>query len=167
MDTGVKTSVDIKLNFFAEYMEVPEALMQEFLEFKEDVKALGEQCADSTEFEHRFATEGYQDRMNDLIPGCIPKPVQMTAEQKRASHGLANEMTFGGSDPASVAKGMTKEAVKTAAGMASTELKSEALRMRREQMIEAGTFDDYTRVTNKIEDAKIIGKFLGRKLGKK
>ena len=157
MDSGVRTSVDIKLNFFDEYMEVPEALMPEFLVFKQDVEALGEQCTDSTEFEHRFAKEGYQDRMNALISRCVPKAVQMTAEQKAESRKLAKEMNAGAG----------KEAIKDAAGMVTTELKSEALRMRREQMIEAGTFDDYTRVTNKIEDAKIIGKFLGKKLGKK
>ena len=73
---------------------------------------------------------------------------------------MAIEMMGGG-------KQIAKDLAADAAGMAATRLESEMIAKNREQMIEAGVFDDYTRATNYAEDARTIGKLFSGLFKKK
>lgn len=151
----MKEYIDAKCNVFTEYMEVPEELQSEFENLCAEMHSLGDSCTDYYRFEELFASTGLSDRYNSLLAKCRPKAVQMTAEQKQASFQMAKEQFS------------AKDLVRDAADMAVTELQQDALSMRRKKMIEEGTFDDYTRTTNKIDNATRAGKFLFNKLSKK
>ena len=75
----------------------------------------------------------------------------MTAEEKQRSaeimSGMKNEFA--------------KHALESALDSARIDMESELIANRRKQMIEAGVMDDYTRTRNAIEDAGIVGRFLG------
>lgn len=150
----MKEYIDAKCNVFNEYMQVPAEKQGEFEALCAEMHALGDKCADYYQFEELFASTGLSDRYNSLLAGCTPKAVQMTAEQKQASIKMAKEQLS------------AKDIVRDAADMAVTELQQDALSMRRKKMIEEGTFDDYTRTTNKIDDATRVGKFIFNKLKK-
>lgn len=151
----MKEYIDAKCNVFTEYMNVPAELEGEFGCLCTEMHALGDNCEDYSEFEARFVSSGLSDRYNSLLARCTPKAVQMTDEQKKASFNMAKEQFS------------AKDMLRDAADMASTELKQEAISMRRKKMIEDDVFDDYTRTTNKIDNAARAGKFLFNRLKKK
>ena len=150
----MKEYIDAKCNVFTEYMQVPGELQGEFESLCAEMHALGEKCTDYYQFEEQFASTGLSDRYNGLLARCTPKPVQMTAQQKQDAFSMAKEQLS------------AKDIVRDAADMAVTELQQEALSMRRKKMIEDGTFNDYTRTTNKIDDAARVGRFIFNKLKK-
>ena len=96
-------------------------------------------------FEEQFAATGLSDRYNALLAKCTPKPVQMTNQQEQESRRIAKEQTS--------TKNAARMAVKDVIGIATTELQQEAISMKRKAMIEDDVFDEYTRATNKIDDA--------------
>ena len=151
----MKEYIDAKCNVFTEYMQVPDELKGEFESLCAEMHSLGDRCTDYYQFEELFASTGLSDRYNGLLARCTPKPVQMTAAQKQESLRMAKEDFSAG------------DIIRDAADMAVTELQQEALTMRRKKMIEESTFDDYTRITNKIDDAARAGKFIFNKLKKK
>lgn len=91
----------------------------------------------------------------------------MTSAEKKASVKMAAEMSYGSSDAKTVVAGLTKDILKDATEIATTELQGKAISMNRERMIEEGTFDEYTRTGNKINDAARGFHFLKDKLRKK
>lgn len=159
MRPDVKACVDAKFGVFEQFFDVPAGVQAELDAFCARANALGEQASDAMDFESRFASQ-LQEEYNAFFLKCTPRAVQMTAEQKAESKRLENEMMYGTNDPKQIRIEKAKQAAKDIAGYATTELEQEAIAMKRRAMIEAGTFDDYTRATNKIEDAKIIGKAL-------
>jgi len=46
-------------------------------------------------------------------------------------------------------------------------VESDTIAALRQNMINQGTYDDYTRATNAVDDVQRIGGFLGRLFGKK
>lgn len=166
MDGGVRACVDAKRDVFRQYFDVPEEVQVELDAFGQRVYAMGEQASDAMDFEAKFAAQ-FQEEYNAFFLKCTPRAVPMTAEQLAESKRLENEMMYGTNDPAKIKRKKLAQAAKDVAEMATTELEQEAIAMRRRAMIEAGTFDDYTRATNKIEDAKIIGKAIGGLFRKK
>lgn len=151
----MKEYIDAKCNVFTEYMEVPAELQGEYESLCADMHTLGSSCDDYYKFEEQFASSGLSDRYNALLAKCTPKAVQMTAEQKKASMQMAREQIS------------AKEIAGDIVDMAKTELQQEAISMKRKAMIDAGVFDEYTRTTNKIDDATRAGKFLFNKFKKK
>lgn len=151
----MKEYIDAKCNVFSEYFDVPDDIGKELDILFGEMHALGDQCSDYHEFEEKFNSTGLSERYNSFFSKCTPKPVQMTQEQKKEALKMAKENIS------------AKDIMRDAADMAVTELKQEAISMRRKKMIEDGVFDDYTRASNKIEDAARAGKFLFNKFKKK
>ena len=153
MKPDIKPCVDTRMNMFEQYVEVPDELQADYEAFAQKISALAEASESAVEFEQGFASQGLQEVFNTLVAGCKPKAVAMTAEQKEESRRLAKEMN----------KGAGKEMARDAVDMMATELKQEAISMNRKRMIEAGTFDEYTRVSNAVDDVKRLGRLFKKK----
>lgn len=151
----MKEYIDAKCNVFIEYMQVPDHLQGEFENLCAEMHALGDGMTDYNLFEQQFASSGLSDRYNTLLAKCTPKAVTMTVEQKQASFNMAKEQIS------------VKDIAADIVDMATTELQQEAISMKRKAMIDAGAFDEYTRTSNKIDDATRAGKFLLNKFKKK
>lgn len=167
MKEDIKACVDARLNMFRDYLEVPENIAEEHRSFVERMLSLADKSPDAAEFERRFQAEGFQDEFNSIVTKCIPKAVQMTAQQKKESRSMAKEMLFGTDDNAGAAKSFAGMVLKDVADIATTELKQEALSQNRKRMIEKGTFDDYTRASNTFDNAVSAGKLIGKLFRKK
>ncbi|MBO5783788.1 MAG: hypothetical protein J6R33_02350, partial [Clostridia bacterium] len=107
--------------------------------------------ADAADFEAKFAAGGYQDQFNGLVTRCTPKPYTMTAEDKQHSKEVAKELWK--EDRSRI----LKEAAEDVVDHASVMLEEELIAKRREVMIEAGVFDEYTRATNVMDMASEAG----------
>lgn len=166
MDNGVKACFDAKFDVFRQYFDVPEEVQVELDAFGLRVYAMGEQASDAMDFEAKFAAQ-FQEEYNAFFLRCTPRAVPMTAEQLAESKRLENEMMYGTNDPAKIKCKKLAQAAKDIAEMAATELEQEAISMSRRAMIEAGTFDDYTRASNKVDDAVRLGKAIGGLFKKK
>ncbi len=166
MDPLVKQCVDAKKQVFETYFDVPPAVAPELNALFERIDALGEGTNDAATFEARFQAE-LQTEYNGMFQKVTPRPVQMTKEEKEASRKLAMELTYGSSDPAAVAAGIAKDVAADAAGYAATELHERGLSARRQAMIASGTYGEYTRISNAVDDARRAGGFLSRLFGKK
>lgn len=166
MKDDVRTCVDAKINVFKEYFDVPETARPKLNELLGKIEALGDNCSDAMEFEGRFLQE-LQQEYNSMFMQVTPKARPMTEEEKAESERLSMELQYGTDDTVEARKMKAKAALKEAADMAQTEAEQEMISMRRKAMIESGTFDDYTRMTNAAEDAKIAGKLLGGLFRKK
>ena len=160
MREDVKQCVQMRTTFFDAYITVPPEVQGEVEQFIRAAEALGEACGSAEEFESRFVAEGLAEQFNALLPRCTPKAMPQTKEQKQQSRKMAIEMMGGG-------KQIAKDLAADAAGMAATRLESEMIAKNREQMIEAGVFDDYTRAKNYAEDARTIGKLFSGLFKKK
>lgn len=166
MKDDIRTCVDAKINVFKEYFDIPETVRSDLESLFEKIEALGDNCSDVMDFEGRFLQE-LQQEYNMMFMKITPKARPMTDEEKAESERLSMELQYGTDDPVEVRKMKAKAALKEAADMAQTEAEQEMISMRRKTMIESGTFDDYTRMTNAVEDAKIAGKLLGGLFRKK
>lgn len=167
MKDDIKPCVDVRLNMFRDYLEVPESVAEEYRNFEAKMLSVAEESSSATEFESHFQAEGLQDEFNSIVTKCTPKAVKMTAQQEEDSRNMAKEMVFGTSDNAGAAKGLAKMVIKDAADIATTELHQEVLAQNRKRMIEEGTFDDYTRASNTLDNAVAAGKIIGKLFRKK
>ncbi len=158
MRADVKACVDARLQFFGTYMQVPEALRASHNEFCRQTIVLGEQSPDAAWFEQQFQANGLSQWFNDLVSRCTPINVAPTPEQKKASRQMAWEM-----HKDTLAKDVAAEFVDDAA----MKLESDVIAAGRERMIQQGTFAEYTRATNAVEDAHRLGGFLGKLFKKK
>lgn len=147
----VKRCVDARIGFLDEYFTVPANIQEEVESVIKRITTLGEESANATEFEEKFASTGLSDEFMSITTKCTQKPRGMTAEEKQRSaeimSGMKNEFA--------------KHALESALDSARIDMESELIANRRKQMIEAGVMDDYTRTRNAIEDAGIVGRFLG------
>lgn len=166
MNSEVRSSIEAKFNVFTDFFEVPPQIQPEVDELRERAEALGETCTDAMDFESKFAVE-LQEKYNGMFMKCSPKAVNMSPEQLAESERIANELNYGTSDKKGVAKAKVKEMFSGGVNIVTTELEQEMIAKRRESMIEAGTFDEYTRASNKVDALKRGAGLLGGLLKKK
>ena len=160
MNDYIKQCVNSRVDFFDKYYTVPAELKPEVETFIREINQLGNSVTDAVEFENKFVLSGLSERFNNLLTRCIPKAYNMTAEEKQHSRETAKEIFK--EDRSRIVKEAAAEVVEHAAIMANEDL----IAMRREAMIEAGVFDEYTRVSNATEIITESGSFL-KKLFKK
>ena len=158
MRDDVKACVDARLRFFGTYMQVPEALTASHNEFCQRTVALGEQSPDAAWFEQQFQAQGLAQWFNDLVSRCVPIAIAPTPEQKQASRQIAWEM-----HKDTLAKDVAGEFVDDV----MMKVESDAIAANRQRMIQQGTYDDYTRVSNAVDNTQRLGGFLRKLLGKK
>lgn len=83
MDDSVRTCIEARVNFFGQYYSVPQELQAETDFFISELNNMGENCADSVEFESKFVSLGFSERFNALISRCTPMPYKMSKEEKK------------------------------------------------------------------------------------
>lgn len=154
MDSTVLQSIQIRKDFFEKYYTVSSETQPYVDEFINELYALGENCNNSLEFEEKFASQGFQERFNNLLVRCTPKPYQMTEEEKATAGETANQIFE--EDRERIIDEAVEEAVDYTSVMASEEL----LAIKRKMMIEAGVYDEYSRISNKVDIAKGAGSFI-------
>ena len=87
--------------------------------------------------------------------GCVPKPVQMTDEQKEYSQSVMKDLNKD--------RDFKKEFFDDVKDHVQTELNEELIAKRREIMTETGVFDEYTKVSNAVDDGgRLFGFFKKR-----
>ena len=145
MNEYVQQCVSSRVDFFDKYYTVPEELKFEVEAFVRETNQLGNLVTDAVEFENKFVSSGLSERFNNLLTRCIPKAYNMTAEEKQHSKETAKEIFK--EDRSRIVKEAATEVADHAAVMATEEL----IAKRREEMIEEGVFDEYTKVTNVID----------------
>ena len=155
MRDDVKICVNSRKDFFEKYYTVPDRLKAEVEKFIEDITALGERSQNAMEFEQAFQNEGYSEKFNNLLMGCVPKPVQMTDEQKEYSQSVMKDLNKD--------RDFKKEFFDDVKDHVQTELNEELIAKRREIMTETGVFDEYTKVSNAVDDGgRLFGFFKKR-----
>ena len=166
MTDEIRAYIDTKFKVFDDYFHVPEHVESELNEVRARAYAIGENCADEMEFETRFASQ-LADDYNSLFARCTPRSVPMTKAQKKESAKLAGELAYGTKSKGKMAIRAAADIVKEAADTARVEAEGELIARRREEMIERGIFDDYTRAHNAADDAvrgvKALKGLFGRK----
>ncbi|MBR5809305.1 MAG: hypothetical protein IKY39_04325 [Clostridia bacterium] len=161
MHADVKICVSSRVDFFAQYYDVPPQVQPEVDEFIAQVQALGERSADAQQFEAEFVSSGLSDRFTAILPKCTPKAVAMTEEQKAYSKQVRQEMW-------QEQKGqIAKDVVKDVAQSVAMRAESDAMQARRRAMSEAGVLDEYTRASNAVDDAGYVAGFLSKLFKKK
>ena len=160
MNDYIKQCVNSRVDFFDKYYTVPAELKPEVEAFIDDINQLGNAATDAVDFENKFASRGISERFNSLLTRCIPKAYNMTNEEKQHSKETAKEIFK--EDRSRIVKEAAADVVDHTAVTVTEEL----IAKRREKMIEADVFDEYTKVTNVIDFATESGSFL-KKLFKK
>ena len=145
MDENIRQCINSRVDFFDKYYTVPEELKAEVEKFICEINQLGNSASNAVDFENKFASSGLSERFNGLLIRCIPKPYNMTNEEKRRSKQTAKEIFK--EDRSRIVKEAVADAVDYTAIMAQEELIAKS----REAMIEADVFDEYTRATNAID----------------
>lgn len=161
MQEDVKTCVSARVDFFGLYYDVPQNVQPEVDAFIGEVQALGEQCANATQFEAEFVSTGLSGKFNAILPQCTPKAVAMTQEQKEYSRQVKKELWE--EQKGQIAKDVLVDVTESVAMRAE----SDAMQARRRSMADAGVLDEYTRATNAVEDLGRGAKFLGGLFGRK
>lgn len=159
MNEYVKLSVDARLKLLTENYKVPEALQGEVEAFVRDITALGEAAPDSVAFEEQFNSSGLSERFCALLPRLTPIAHKLTAEEKAAAKETYREMV-----PKSEIADKIADDVKESVEL---KLESDLISAGRGVLNEAGVLDDYTRISNRVEDAGRLGKFIGNLFKKK
>ena len=160
MNDYIKQCVNSRVDFFDKYYTVPAELKPEVEAFIDDINQLGNAATDAVDFENKFASSDINERFNSLLTRCIPKAYNMTNEEKQHSKETAKEIFK--EDRSRIVKEAAADVVDHTAVTVTEEL----IAKRREKMIEADVFDEYTKVTNVIDFATESGSFL-KKLFKK
>ena len=161
MKQDVLLCVNARLDFFNKYYTVPEAMQAEVDDFISKIKELGENSADSTAFEAAFTSSGLSAQFNAILPRLTPVPQSMTEEQKQYSKQVRKEVL-------GQTKGqLVKDIATDLADTVMVEANEEMIAQHREQMIDAGVFDEYTKVSNAVDNAGILGGFIKGLFGKK
>ena len=161
MQQDVLLCVNARLDFFEKYYKVPDGLQNEVSDFIAQINALGEQSSDAGAFEAAFLQSGLSARFNELLPRLTPVAQSLTAEQKQYSKQVRKEEL-------GETKGqIVKQIVKDVADTVAVEAQEELIAQRRKAMIEAGVFDEYTKVSNAAEDVGILSRFCKGIFGKK
>ena len=161
MNDYVKQCVNARVDFFDKYYTVPTDLKPEVEAFINEINQLGDGAIDAADFENKFASSELSKRFNNLLTQCVPKAYHMTNEEKQHSKETAKAIFK--EDRSRIIKEAADEAVEHATIMANEEL----IAKRREAMIEAGVFDEYTRVSNAADIITESGSFLKNLFKKK
>ena len=160
MNDYIVQCVNLRVDFFNKYYTVPAELKPEVEAFINEINKLGDAATDAVDFENKFASSELSEHFNGLLTRCIPKAYNMTNEEKQHSKETAKEIFK--EDRSRIIKEAAEEVVEHATIMANEEL----IAKRREVMIEAGVFDEYTRASNAVDIITESGSFL-KKLFKK
>ena len=158
MNEYVQLSVNSRLDFFEKYYTVPNDVLSGVEQLKKDIIALGESCNDSTEFETKFVSTGLSDNFNNLLTCCTPKAYQMTSNEKQYAKEVAKEIVVEGGK-----KQIAKDIINDVADRVAVEVNEDLTAAKRKVMIEAGVFDEYTKVSNAVDDGgRLFGFFKKR-----
>ena len=147
----VRACVEAKINSVETYLDVPAGGLDSF---KAELMAFAEPFNNATAFETAFAQSPLNQQFMGFYTKFPPKPYTMTAEDKAFVRQTTKEMFEENKSQ------IVHDALADAADSALLEAKSAARTARRQAMIESGTFDDYTRMSNTIEDVQIAGGLL-------
>lgn len=161
MRDEVRMCVAARTDFFEKYYTVPSSVQTDLDKFISEINTLGENSDDASAFEANFTSSGLSERFNTLITRCTPKPYKMTAEDKKYSRSVAMEMLKEDKNR------IIKDALKDAAESVQLKAESDLITYRNRTMSDAGILDDYTRLTNNIENAAEAAGFLGKLFKKK
>lgn len=157
MRDDVKACVDARVNFFGTYYDVPADVKPEVDKFITDVIALGEKSADAASFEAEFATE-LSNTFNSLLPRCTPKAVQVSPEYQAYTAQVQQEFKD------ERKKQLADTIINDVGESVVMRAESDAISARNRAMSDAGVLDEYTKVSNVIDDSKtLFGKLFGRK----
>lgn len=160
MVPGVAQCVQVRVDFFEKYFTIPAGLQGVVDSFIRDMQVLGEGCGNPGEFEAAFVSTGLSDRFNALIPQCTPKAVELSQQDQQYSQQVAAEMK------AERRKGLGKRIAMDVAESAQMEVEQELMSQNTRRMAQEGTLDEYTKVSNAVDDAQRVGG-LFRRLFKK
>lgn len=156
MDRYVKQSVSTRVDFFEQYLVVPEDAAREVADFVRDVTALGERSADVAAFEAEFAACGLSERFNSLVSRCTPRAHEMTDEERAHSRQTAREILK--EDHPHLGREIAAEVLDDINVAAEEEI----IAAGREAMIENEVFTDYTHASNAAEYAGGALSFIAR-----
>lgn len=160
MTEEVKLCVSARTEFFGKYMAVPPALQPELDSFLARITALGEASPDAAAFEQQFQATGLMDTFNSLVSRCTPQAYQMTKEDKAYSRQVAKEIFTEDKDR------ILKEAGQDLLESVELKVESEMNAERIKRLSDAGMLDEYTKVSNAVDDAGIIARFFKKKFRK-
>jgi len=161
MTEDVLACVNSRTDLFGKYMTVPSELQPELDSFVARITALGEASANATEFEQHFQSSGLSDVFNGLVSRCTPQAYQMTEEDKAYSKQVSREIFR--EDKDRILKEAGQDLLESVEMKADSDLRSQRIRA----MSEAGVLDDYTKVSNVVEDVGILARLFGKKKSKK
>ena len=161
MTEDVKSCVAARETFFETYYAVPEPVKPEVEAFLTELRALGEASANATDFEGAFMANGLSDKFNSLLTKCTPKAVTLTAEQKAYSKEVSKQLYK------ESGRNLGEEIANDVADSLSVGVEEELIAQSRKQMIAEGTFGEYTKVSNAVEDGKNLFGFVKGLFGKK
>lgn len=157
MKEEVKICVNSRTDFFVKYVVVPAEVQPDLDRFLSRITALGESSTDAAAFEQQFQASGLSDAFNSLVSRCTPQPYQMTQADKDYSRQVAKEMFTEDKDR------ILREAGQDVLESVEMKIESDLRTQRIRQMSEAGVLDDYTRVTNMVEDMGILARLFRKK----
>lgn len=161
MKEDVRICVSSRVDFFEKYYDIPPAMQGAVASFVAETEALGESCADAGEFEARFVSVGLSQRFNDILPKCTPKAVPVTQEQKAYSRQVRRELW--NEQKGQIVQDILDDVTESAA----MRIESDATQARNRAMSEAGVLDEYTRVSNVVDDVKYGAKLFSKLFKKK
>lgn len=163
MNPQIETSVNAKIKVFTDYFDVPADVRPEMETLIANIKELGEKAKDVSEYETLFARE-LQEEYNGMFQKLTPKPVNMTEEQKAQSKAMAEEFTYGTTDPVKIAAKKAGRVAMYAADSVAMKLESEAIsatvRAEEKAMKKAGVYDEYKSIEHTIDNIGTIRHFL-------
>ncbi len=154
MDSSITQCIKVRRDFFEKYYIVPPEVMPEVDAFLLKLEELGGQSPNAQVFEEKFAANGLQEYMNNILVRCTPKPYEMTGEERVVAQQVANEIFE--EDRERIEHEAKEEAIDYISVMAKEELISQ----KHKAMIEMGIYDDYTRASNAVDIAKNMGGFV-------
>ena len=155
MTQDVQVCVNARLDFFTKYYSVPAPMVPEVDAFVHQLYELAERSANAMEFEQGFATE-LSARFNGLLPRLQPVAQQLTPQQQEQARQNYQQMRQ------ERGESLADDVASEFADDVAMKMESEMIAGARKRMIEDGTFGQYTRATNAVEDAQYLGGFLGR-----
>lgn len=161
MKDDVKKCIEMRTDFFEKYYTVPENMCSEVNGFIAEITTLGENCENAMEFEEKFSSKGLSEKFNSILSKSIPCPPKMTKAEKQHAKQVAKEMFK--DNKGQILRDFATDIVDSIAVKAESDL----IANNRKSMIEDGTFDEYTRTKNRLEDVENIGSFLFKKFRKK
>ena len=150
----VLACVNAKINSIETYLDVPDGGLDAF---KAELMAFAEPFSNATAFETAFTQSPLNQQFMGFYTKFPPKPYTMTAEDKAFARQTAKQMLEENKQE------ILRDAAADVADTVLLETKSAARTARRQAMIEAGVFDDYTRASNKVDDVKILAGLFKRK----